>query len=83
MAWDVISERVGSLRRASLPCDELPPASAVAGEKVDPCGTEEETCPPIAKDLYGDTGMVGTRGPANTPDLGRKRSVCPEGKVEF
>jgi len=83
MAWDRIFERVSSLRRGSLPCDELPPASAVAGEKVDACRTEEETCPPIVKDFYGDTGMVGTRGPANTPDVGRKRSLCPKGKAEL
>lgn len=83
MAWDMISEKVSSLWRASLSCDELPPASAVAGKKVDACGTEEETYPPIARDLYGDTGMVGTMSPANNPDLGRKWSVCPKGKVEF
>lgn len=79
----MISERVRSVWRASLACDELPPASAVAGEKVDACGTEEETWPPIAKNLCGDMEVVGTKGPTNTPDLGRKRSVCPKGKVEL
>lgn len=83
MARDVIFKRVHSLWKASLACDELPPASAVAGEKVDDCGTEEETWPPIAKDLYGDMEVVGTRGPTNTPDLGRKRSACPKGKVKL
>lgn len=71
MAWDMISEKVSSLWRAS------------SGKKVDACGTEEETYPPIARDLYGDTGMVGTMSPANNPDLGRKWSVCPKGKAEF
>lgn len=48
MAWDVISKRVGSLWRASLPRDELPPASAA----VDARGTEE-TCSPMLRIYVG------------------------------
>lgn len=55
LAWKMISERVGlgCVWRAALQCEELPPASAAAGDKVGACGAEQ-TYTPIAMDLYGD-----------------------------
>lgn len=75
----MISERVGlgCVRRAALPCEELPPASAA--DKVGACGAEQ-TYTPIAMDLYGD---VGAKGPANLPDVEKKQSVCPKEKAEL
>lgn len=70
---------MGSLRRASHPCDELPPASA-AGEEGDACGTEEEIYLLLSKGLYGNGGNK-LFSPENTLDLGREweLSACPKG----
>lgn len=78
LAWKIIFERVGlgCVWRAALPCEELPPASTAAGDKE---GQSKCTLP--LPGIY--MGMVGAKGPANTPDLEKKQSVCPEGKVEL